>query len=158
MSFLFAVILTTGNNTLLGQGENNVKDDPSINGNLAITTTQKMYNSFLMQGEKENSDNASLVPQTKTQPTADVVLLSQRLVWDNDDFKDIIEQVRNIGNDSVELVKIGLTVYDENGDEVGTGSSYAEATTLELNQQSSVDIHLSKDNFNDMKSYELSLQ
>lgn len=156
LSFLLTFILTIGYNIVLGQGENNVKDEASINGYLP--TTQEMTNPFQMQGEKENSDNSSLVPETKTSPTADVVLLSQRLVWGNDDYNDIVGQVRNIGSDSVELVRIGLTVYDKNGDIVGTGSSYAEATTLEPNQKSSFDIHSNKDNFDDMESYVLSLQ
>jgi hypothetical protein len=105
-----------------------------------------------------SSGHASFVPETNTSPTSDVVLLSQRLVWGNDDYNDIIGQVRNIGNESVELVKIGITVYDKNGDVVGTRDSYAEATTLKPNQKSSFDIHSNKDNFDYMESYVLSLQ
>jgi hypothetical protein len=66
--------------------------------------------------------------------------------------------VKNIGSDTVVFVKIGLTVYDKNGDVVGIDSTYAEATTLEPNQKSSFDIISTKDNFDGMQSYELSLQ
>jgi len=65
----------------------------------------------------------------------------------NDDYNDIVGQVRNMRTDSVELVRVGLTVYDKNGNVVGTDSSYTQATRLELNQKSSFDIHLNKDNF-----------
>ncbi len=153
--FLLTFILTIGNISVLGQSEDNVKDGLSINAYLPAI--QKMDNPFQMKGTKENSDNASFVSETKPSPP-DVVLLGQKLVMGNDDYNDIIGQVRNIGTDSVELVRIGLTVYDKNGDVVGTGSSYAEATTLEPNQKSSFDIHSNKDNFDDMESYVLSLQ
>ena len=154
--FLLIFILTLGNKTVLGQSKDNVKDESSTSAYLPVI--QKMDNPFQLNGEKENPDNASLVPETKTSPTADVVLLSQRLVWGNDDYNDIVGQVTNIGSDSVELVRIGLTVYDKNGDVVGTDSSFAEATTLEPNQKSSFDIHSNKDNFDYMESYLLSLQ
>jgi hypothetical protein len=48
-------VLTIGNNNVLGQGENNVKDEPSIYAYLP--TTQKMDNPFQMKDAKENSDS-----------------------------------------------------------------------------------------------------
>lgn len=121
-------------------------------------TLQKMINSFQIQGAKENPENIAFVPNVKTAPVTDVVLLSQRLKKGSGDYNDIIGQVKNIGSDTVEFVKIGLTVYDKNGDVVGTDSTYSTATTLEPNQKSSFDIFSSKDNFDGMESYELSLQ
>ena len=44
-----------------------------------LPTFQKMINSFQIQGAIGNPTNTSLVPEIKTEPTADVVLLSQRL-------------------------------------------------------------------------------
>ena len=111
-----------------------------------------MDNPFQMQAQMTIQIMQRLFPSQKTPPTADVVLLSQRLVWGNDDYNHIVGQVRNIGTDSLELIRIGLTVYDKNGDVVGTSSSYAEATTLDPNQKSSFDIHSNKDNFDDMES------
>ena len=73
------------------------------------------------------------------------------------DYNDIIGQVKNIGSDTVEYVKIGLSVYDKNGDIIGTDSSYTQATSLEPNQKSTFDIFSTKDNFDGMASYELSL-
>ena len=77
-----------------------------------------MINSFQIQGAKENSNNESFVAET-TPPTDDVVLLSHRLKKGAGDYNDVIGQVKNIGSDTVEFVKIGLTVYDKNGDVVG---------------------------------------
>lgn len=119
-------------------------------------TLQKMISSIQIQGANENSDNASIVAEI-TAPTDDVVLLSHRMKKGSGDYNDIIGQVKNIGTETVEFVKIGLTVYDKNGDVVGTDSTYAEATTLEPNQKSSFDIFSTTDNFDGMASYELSL-
>ena len=120
-------------------------------------TLQKMINSIQIQGAKENPDNTAFVPNVKNAPAADVVLLSQKPKKGDGDYNDIIGQVKNIGSDTVEYVKIGIIVYDKNGDTIGTDSTYAEATTLEPNQKSSFDILSSKDNFDGMASYELSL-
>jgi hypothetical protein len=120
-------------------------------------TIQKMINSIQIQGANENSDNTSIVAET-TEPTDDVVLLSHRMKKGSGDYNDIIGQVKNIGSDTVEFVKIGLTVYDNNGDVVGTDSTYADSATLKPNQKSSFDIISTKDNFSGMKNYELSLQ
>jgi len=121
-------------------------------------TLQKMINSFQIQGAKENPENTAFVPNSKNAPPVDVVMLSQKLKKGSGDYNDIIGQVKNIGSDTVEFVKIGLTVYDKNGDVVGTDSTYSTATTLEPNQKSSFDIITTKDNFDGMASYELSLQ
>jgi hypothetical protein len=93
---------------------------------------------------------------SKTHPLWNVVLLSQKLKKGSGDYNDIIGQVKNVGTDTVEFVKIGLTVYDKNGDVVGTDSTYS--TALQPNQKSSFDIISTKDNFDAMASYELSLQ
>jgi hypothetical protein len=123
-----------------------------------LPTLQKMINSIQIQGAKENPDNIAYVPNVKNAPAVDVVLLSQKLKKGSGDYNDIIGQVKNIGTDTVKFVKIGLTVYDKNGDVVGTDSTYSTASTLEPNQKSSFDIISTKDNFDGMASYELSLQ
>lgn len=130
-------------------------DEQDFNTYLPII--QKMINSFQIQGAIENPENTAFVPNTKNAPPVDVVMLSQKLKKGGG-YNDIIGQVKNLGSDTVEFVKIGLTVYDKNGDVVGTDSTYAAATTLKPNQKSSFDIFSSKDNFQGMKSYELSLQ
>lgn len=87
----------------------------------------------------------------------DVVLLSQKLKKGDGEYNDIIGQVKNVGSDVVDSVKIGVTVYNKNGDIIGTDSTYAEATALKPNQKSTFDILSKKDNFVGMASYELSL-
>ena len=73
-------------------------------------------------------------------------------------YNDIIGQVKNIVSDTVEFVKIGLTVYDENGDVIGTDFTYSSPDTLKPSQKASFDLLSEKDNFKGMKNYELSLQ
>ena len=51
-----------------------------------------------------------------------------------------------------------LTTYDNNGDVIGTDFTYSTVDTLKAGQKSSFDLQSSKDNFNNMKNYELSLQ
>lgn len=123
-----------------------------------VPIIEKMINSFKIQGAKESSDNTAFIPNTKTAPTEDVVLLSQRLKKGDGDNNDIIGQVKNIGSDTVDFVKIGLTVYDKSGDVVGTDSTYSTASTLEPGQKSSFNMISNKENFDGMDSYELSLQ
>ena len=84
-------------------------------------------------------------------------MLSHKLKKGAGNYNHVIAQVKNIGNDTIEFVKIGISVYDKNGDIVGTDSTYAESPTLEPNQKSSVDIISSKDNFEGMDSCELTL-
>ena len=55
--------------------------------------------------------------------------------------------MKNLGSDTLEFIKIGVSVYDKNGALVGTDSTYAESSTLEPNQKSAFDIFSSKDNF-----------
>lgn len=123
-----------------------------------LPTLEKMINSFQIEAAQENQKNAGFVPETDPAPTNDVVLLSHRLKEGDGDYNDVIGQVKNIGSDTVEFVKLGLTVYDKNGDVVGTDSIYADASTLDPNQKSSFDIFSNKDNFDGMETYELSLQ
>jgi hypothetical protein len=125
---------------------------------------QKMFNSIQILGAVENPENTIFVPETVASssgetmtPSEDLVLLSHKLKKGDGDYNDIIGQVKNIGSDTIEFVKIGVSVYDKNGDIVGTDSTYAESSTLEPNQKSSFDISSSKDNFEGMASYELSL-
>lgn len=123
-----------------------------------LPALQRMIDSFQIEGAQKNQDNTGFVPETNPVPTEDVVLLSHRLKEGGGDYNDVIGQVKNIGTDTVEFVKIGLTVYDRNGDVIGTDSTYSDATTLKPNQKSSFDILSNKDNFDGMESYDLSLQ
>lgn len=130
-----------------------------------LPTFQKIFNSIQIQGGIENPENTTFVPETisapsgeiQTTPSKDLVLLSHKLKKGDGNYNDIIGQVKNIGSDTLEFVKIGVNIYDKNGDIVGTDSNYAESTTLEPDQKSSFDIFSSKDNFEGMESYELSL-
>ena len=118
---------------------------------------QKMINSIQINGAKENPENTAFVPENVVSPTDDVVLLSHKLKKGDGEYNDIIGQVKNVGSDVVDSVKIGVTFYNKNRDIIGTDSTYAEATTLKPNQKSTFDILSKKHNFVGMASYELSL-
>lgn len=89
---------------------------------------------------------------------SDVVLLSQRLKTGDGAYDNIVGEVKNIGNETAKSVRIGLTAYDDSGDVIGTDSTYSTADTLNSGQKSSFNLLSSKDNFDGMKYYELSLQ
>ena len=67
---------------------------------------------------------------------------------------EIIGQIKNLDDDSVEFIKIGVTGYDSDGNIVGTDDTYSNADTLKHNQKSAFSIPLSKD-LKDMKTYDL---
>jgi hypothetical protein len=73
-------------------------------------TLQKMINSFQIQGAKENPDNMAFVPNVKNAPTADVVLLSQKLKKGGGDYNDIIGQVKMSSDSRVNLLSL-RTIY-----------------------------------------------
>ena len=89
---------------------------------------------------------------------ANIVLLSQKLKKSSFGYRDLIGQVKNIGNGSATSIEIGVTVYDKNGDVIGTDSGYAKADTLKPGQKSTFTIMAKSDNFKGMESYELSLE
>ena len=89
---------------------------------------------------------------------AEIVLLSQKLKKASFGYRDLVGQVKNIGNDTASFVRIDLTTYDKNGDVSGTDSTYATANTLKPNQKSTFQLMTSADNFKGMDHYELSLQ
>jgi hypothetical protein len=89
--------------------------------------------------------------------TSEIVLLSQKMKTSSY-TKNIIGQVKNIGNSSAEYIEIGATAYNKNGEIIGTGSGYTNADTLKPGQKSTFEVSLWKDDFKGMKSYELSLE
>ena len=89
---------------------------------------------------------------------AAMVLVSQRLKIGTGGDNDIVGEVKNLGNDTAKRVRIDLTTYDNNGDVIGTDFTYRPVDTLKAGQKSSFDLLSSKDNFNALKDYKLSLQ
>jgi hypothetical protein len=87
-----------------------------------------------------------------------IVLLSQKLKKGIGSYNHLVGEVKNIGNDTAQFVKIGLTTYDKNGGVLGTDDTYAKAQTLKASQKSAFDMVSPKDNFEGMDSYQLYLQ
>lgn len=86
---------------------------------------------------------------------AEIVLLSQKLKKSSS-YHNLVGQVKNIGNDTAQYVRIDATIYDKNGDVIGTDFGFATSKTLKPNQKSSFD--LLSDDFKGMDHYEISLQ
>ena len=155
------ITIVNGNTGYEFTGGTNDQDDFDT----YLPDLQKILNSIQIEGAQENPENTKLVlteesdrtEEISVTPTEDLVLLSHKLKKGDGNYNDIIGQVKNTGSDTLEFVKIGVSIYDKNGDIVGTDSTYAESTTLEPNQKSAFDIFSSKDNFEGMDSYELSL-
>lgn len=106
----------------------------------------------------QNPSNTTATSTESNNSPANVTLLSQRLKIGSSGYNDVIGQVKNVGNDTAESIKIGLTTFDKNGEILGTDFGYANAQTLLPNQKSSFDISSQKDNFIGMRNYELSIQ
>jgi hypothetical protein len=88
----------------------------------------------------------------------EIVLLSQKLKKASFGYRDLVGQVKNIGNDTAEFVKIVVDTFDKNGNIIGTDYVYATATTLKANQRSSFELSSDSQNFKGMDHYEISLQ
>jgi hypothetical protein len=70
----------------------------------------------------------------------------------------VIGQVKNTGNDTVSAIEVGLTGYDKNGDVVMTATGIPVADSLAPNQKSSFETTKYKEDFEGMRSFELSLK
>ena len=62
-----------------------------------------------MQTDTATVTSNSSIDNVSDIQSADIVLLSQRLKNGNGEYNNIIGQVKNIGNDTADFVKIGLT-------------------------------------------------
>jgi hypothetical protein len=97
---------------------------------------------------------------TSSQDTgsAEIVLLSQKLKKSSFGYRDLVGQVKNIGNESASSVQIHLTIYGKDGGVIGTDFTYADIDTLNQGQKSTFKIMASSDDFKGMDYYELSLE
>jgi len=154
-----------------GSNSSSAGENASLMGAALLNKTGEAANKILAGAEKVQKEmqrahsskeftdtNDALNGQSPENGNASIVLLSQRLKQGSGGYNDIIGQVKNIVSDTVEFVKIGLTVYDENGDVIGTDFTYSSPDTLKPSQKASFDLLSEKDNFKGMKNYELSLQ
>jgi len=148
---VFPFSIDNGNVEGTGQNASEVGNDILENTKRAADKIRELAGLPDEDTTTENSSSAS------DNQSANIVLLSHKLKKGEGNYNNVIGQVKNVGNDTLEYVKIGVNVYDKNGDLIGTDSAYAESSTLEPNQKSSFDITSSNDNFEGMDSYELFL-
>jgi hypothetical protein len=127
----------------------------SLIGGNVFDSTELAYGQFF---ETNSSDSTTNSTESDDSNAADIVLLSQKLKKSSFGNRDLVGQVKNIGNDTAESVKIVLDTFDKNGDVIGTDYTYATADTLKPNQKSSFDLPSQSENFKGMDHYELSLQ
>jgi hypothetical protein len=126
-------------------------------GGNGLNSANLAYGQFFETNSSDFTSN-STSSQTDDSNAADIVLLSQKLKKASFGYRDLVGQVKNIGDESAESVNILLTVYDKNGGVIGTDSTYADASTLKPGQKSSFKFFTSSDDFKGMDHYELSLE
>lgn len=112
--------------------------------------------------ENENQTNtrtnfSSNTTSSENPNVAEIVLLSQKLKK-SDDFRDLVGQIKNIGNDTAKWISIHLTVYDKTGGVVATEMAPSDIADLKPSQKSTFTFFDSGDTFKDMDHYELSLE
>ena len=117
-----------------------------------------MIDSFQIQGA-DNSDNATSVPNNENASTVDVILLSHKLKkGDRFGLTHLIGQIKNVENNTVENVEIGLTGYDKNGDVTITKSAFTEPKIIKPNQRATFDNPSFTEAYKEVQSYQLSLK
>jgi hypothetical protein len=113
---------------------------------------------FEDSGTNSSDTTTSNSTATDNGNAPEIVLLSQKLKKASFGYRDLVGQVKNIGNDTAEFVKIVVDTFDKNGNIIGTDYVYATATTLKANQRSSFELSSDSQNFKGMDHYEISLQ
>lgn len=120
-------------------------------------STDLTYGQFFETNSSDFSSN-STSDETEDSNAADIVLLSQKLKKSSFGYRHLVGQVKNVGNDTADFVKIVLDTFDKNGDVIGTDYTYTTARTLKPDQRSSFDLSSDSQNFKGMDHYEISLQ
>ena len=107
-----------------------------------------------------NSSGASNTTDLDSEESglAEIVLLSQKLKKASFGYRDLIGQVKNIGNSTAESIKIHLSVYDKDAALIGSEYTYADISDLKPGQKSAFTIMSDSDNFKGMDYYEISLE
>lgn len=121
-------------------------------------STDLTYGQFFETNSSDFTSNSTSDDETEDSDAADVVLLSQKLKKASFGSRHLVGQVKNVGNDTADFVKIVLDTFDKNGDVIGTDYTYTTARTLKPDQRSSFDLSSDSQNFKGMDHYEISLQ
>ena len=120
------------------------------------------YGQFFVEPDTNSDTNVTSglsSPETdEDSSSAEIVLLSQKLKKSSFGYRHLVGQVKNIGTDTAQFVKIVINTYDKNGDLIGTDFTFATSTTLKSNQKSSFDLASDTQNFKGSEYYEISLQ
>ena len=88
----------------------------------------------------------------------EIILLSQKLKKGSSNYNHVIGQIQYVGEQYAKFIKVRLTVYDEKDTVITTAYAYTDAEALKSNQKTTFDVSTEKENFNDAKYYELSIQ
>jgi len=125
------------------------------------SNTDTIYGQFFENEQNDSENNSTNLASLDEQYDSDnayIVLTSQKFKKSSSDYRDLIGQVKNIGNGTAEWVKILMTFYDKNGDVLSTEFNYAEVKTLHPGQKSTFTKMISKDDIQGMDYYEIGLQ
>ncbi|HEY7109239.1 MAG TPA: FxLYD domain-containing protein [Nitrososphaeraceae archaeon] len=91
-------------------------------------------------------------------PDEQVVLLNHQFKSNDVESDSITGQIQNIGNDSVETVKVFASTYDMHGEIIEADAINATVGNLNPGQKSSFNLTAPKDKFGDFYDYDMSIQ
>jgi len=85
-----------------------------------------------------------------------IILLSQK--YKSSKFSDeIVGQVKNVGNGTADRIKIHFSLFDENGELIGSEYTHAEQDFLKPGQKSPFKKFIDEDTGDDVEAFEVSL-
>jgi len=121
-----------------------------------------VYGQFFGNGEQNdsenNSANTSSLDEQLDSDNAYIVLTSQKLKKESYGYRDLVGQVKNIGNGTADFVKISMNFYDKSGDLLTTENVFADPYTLKPSQKAPFSNMIAKDDIKGMDYYEIGLQ
>jgi hypothetical protein len=145
---------------------NNSLVDITISGDNIPDTLLEDIKKDIMKAEQKNTsennnynNNSRLQLETiKVTTKAKIILTGQNYIENEDsNYDDIIGQVKNIGNGTAESIKTIFTFYNNNGNLVGTDSTYTDIEKLNPGQKSPFSNMIDKREIVNGAYYEISL-
>jgi hypothetical protein len=141
---------------------NNSLIDVTISGDdIPDWLLEDIKRNFAMKAEQKVFDNNNSQLQTKiveTTKKAKIILTGLKYIENEEsNYDDINGQVKNIGNETAESIKIIFTFYDSNGNMVGTDFTYIDIDKLNPGQKAPFSESVDKRELPNMDQYEVSL-
>ena len=119
---------------------------------------QYFENSSSIRNITSSSNFSSNYTSSENSTVAGLVLLRQKLNNASYGYRVLEGQIQNKGNNTAKSIVVGLTVYDKDGNVVGSEITYPHLRALKPNLKSTFKMTASSDDFKGMAYYEISLE